>query len=135
MLIGAGRDMLTQLCTMAVALPKLIAQSHLPMGLNLDPYVHYTDDWTSPAVVLVGEFHGRSVLAGHGGSFGTCTWKCRDYGALGQPGVLWEGALFFGVPNPSTVTRVLRLRVASRSGPVRRDGGFRGGRSLLLPQR
>jgi tetratricopeptide (TPR) repeat protein len=54
---GAGRDLTTQLCTMAAALPGVLGQSALPLGLTVDPaleVVRSALDWrvSSGALLL-----------------------------------------------------------------------------------
>ena len=43
---GAGRDLVTQLATMAVALPGCMSQFALPLGLTLDPPVEFHSQWS-----------------------------------------------------------------------------------------
>ncbi len=85
-LTGAGRDLSTQLCTMAMALPKLIGQVHVPLGINLDPYVPYSDDWLSPAVMA-----GFVLIAGLS-YFGLCAPRRRPAVFLGTC-LAWGTAL------------------------------------------
>jgi len=48
---GAGRDLLTQLCVMSHVLPRFLAQSLVPVGLTLDPWIPLHHDWCSAPVV------------------------------------------------------------------------------------
>jgi tetratricopeptide (TPR) repeat protein len=48
---GYGRDLLTHLCTMATLLPRALAQCVVPIGLSLDPPVHYVRSPGSAPVV------------------------------------------------------------------------------------
>ncbi|MEZ5963403.1 MAG: hypothetical protein R3F56_06105 [Planctomycetota bacterium] len=47
---GHGRDLLTQLCTVATLLPRALAQCVLPLGLTLDPPVRYLRALSAPVV-------------------------------------------------------------------------------------
>lgn len=51
---GAGRDLVTQLATMASVLPETLGQVVMPLGLSLDPNVVFTSRVASPSVVLGG---------------------------------------------------------------------------------
>ena len=55
---GAGRDMLTQLATMALVLPRCLGQVLVPVNLTLDPAVHFPDNplsWSvASGVALLG---------------------------------------------------------------------------------
>ena len=49
---GSTRDLLTQLCTMAAALPGVLMQAIWPVGLTLDPaVVYYRDPWAGPVLL------------------------------------------------------------------------------------
>lgn len=50
--VGHGRDLLTQLATMAVLVPRSLAQVLLPIGLSLDPEVAYVDTFLHPLPLL-----------------------------------------------------------------------------------
>jgi tetratricopeptide (TPR) repeat protein len=48
---GSSRDLLTQICTMSAALPKVLLQAIWPSGLSLDPsLVYYRTLWSVPVV-------------------------------------------------------------------------------------
>lgn len=47
---GHGRDLMTQLCTIATILPRALAQCVLPIGLTLDPSVHFLRAPSLPVV-------------------------------------------------------------------------------------
>jgi len=47
---GYGRDLATQLCTMATLVPRALAQAVLPLSLSLDPPVHYERAFSPPVV-------------------------------------------------------------------------------------
>ncbi len=54
MSMGHGRDLLSQLCTMMIMVPKFLAQCLVPVGQALDPFVPYTDDpWSSSVIAGV----------------------------------------------------------------------------------
>ncbi|MHC4515291.1 MAG: tetratricopeptide repeat protein [Planctomycetota bacterium] len=48
---GYGRDMATQLATMALLLPRTLLDFIVPLRLTMDPPVAYTDDWLAPQVL------------------------------------------------------------------------------------
>lgn len=48
---GHGRDLVTQLCTMATLLPKALAQCVVPLGLTLDPPSRFVREPSSPRVL------------------------------------------------------------------------------------
>lgn len=48
---GHGRDLVTQLCTIATVLPRALAQCVVPVGLTLDPDVVFLRTAKDPAVV------------------------------------------------------------------------------------
>lgn len=55
---GASRDWITQMATMAVVLPKTLWQTIVPVGMSLDPEIHYTNRLGSVPVML-----GAALLA------------------------------------------------------------------------
>ncbi len=75
---GHGRDLLTQLCTMATLLPRAIAQCVVPFGLTLDPDVTYVRTPWHPGVLAGTVFVAtlawlglRRPAAGSARAFGT----------------------------------------------------------------
>jgi tetratricopeptide (TPR) repeat protein len=80
---GHGRDLLTQLCTMATLLPRALAQCVLPVGLSLDPPVTFATSLSPRALA------GFGFVAG-------CTWLgLRRAGAARRLGLAlaWAAAL------------------------------------------
>ncbi len=49
--MGYSRGMVTQVCTMALLLPRMLLHVFLPYQLSMDPVVPFTDDWTSVPVI------------------------------------------------------------------------------------
>jgi tetratricopeptide (TPR) repeat protein len=83
---GGGRDLVTQLATMATLLPRALGQAILPLGLSLDPPVVWQRSLLALPVLL-----GIGLIAGL-----TWTgWRCRNERPLAALGVAfaWSTAL------------------------------------------
>ncbi len=63
-LAGYGRDLLTQMCTMATVLPRALTQCVVPFGLSLDPPVQFARSPASAQVVCGALFLGSVALLG-----------------------------------------------------------------------
>ncbi|MCA8955633.1 MAG: tetratricopeptide repeat protein, partial [Planctomycetes bacterium] len=81
---GSGRGLGTQLSTMAVLLPRALGQVLVPIGLTMDPQVHYRHDCTEPAVLCGALLIGVLTVVGLAAPrrrplrfLGTClAWGC-----------------------------------------------------------